>query len=196
MSCKTHTEETNATAKGRYCVKCKTYVPVANFNTGGETTDSTICNIHACVEQALRYCRGCDDFIALDLFPRKIRPGYVCRKHMNTHGGGKQTHEKRMADPTRKRLKNQWEMYYRDCRKFKHSCSAMSFDGIELEIKKVYPKGSSIYAVMPVDTTVVVGPQNVVVVTVEQRKMLLKLVKSGALQEYTRVCASIKESYQ
>jgi len=67
---------------------------------------------------------------------------------------------------------------------------------IEIEIRKVATKGILQFAVMPVDVKQKTSPQNVVVVTLKQRKELLKIVKARDFDEYTRIITAIQESYQ
>ena len=60
--------------KARFCVKCKEYFAVACFVCNDGTDDATLCNRHEPEKNGLRYCRGCDDFVALNLFPKTKRP--------------------------------------------------------------------------------------------------------------------------
>jgi len=56
--------------KARFCIECKEYFPVECFVGKDCTDDATVCNRHEPAKKGLRYCRGCTDFITLDLFKR------------------------------------------------------------------------------------------------------------------------------
>ena len=183
-------------AKARFCVKCKEYFPVACFVGKDGTADATLCNRHEPAKNGLRYCRGCDDYVALDLFPKKTRPGYACKKHFNMHGGGKRAYDKISNNPHKRNLKLQWKRFYNDSVKFKHPKTRMSKREVELEILKVDPSATGNYAVMPVDTRIATGPQNVVIVTLQQRKTLMKKVDMDDTAEYASMVSEILASYQ
>ena len=87
--------------KARFCVKCKDYFPVACFMSDNGTDDATLCNRHEPAKNGLRYCRGCDDFVALHLFPKSTKPGFACKKHVSLYGGGRNAKLKQMTDISR-----------------------------------------------------------------------------------------------
>ena len=182
--------------KARFCVKCKQYFPVACFVSDDGTDDATICNRHEPAKNGLRYCRGCDDFVALDLFPKTIRPGYACKKHFYVHGGGKRCYDKISNDTSKNNLKLQWKRFYNDGIKFKHPKLGMCKREVEFEILKVDPSATGNYAVMPVDTTIPTSPQNVVVVTLQQRATLMKKLDRKLTVEYASMVSGILASYQ
>ena len=182
--------------KARFCVKYKAYFPVACFVSNDGTDNATLCNRHEPEKNGLRYCQGCDDFVALDLFPKKSRPGYACRKHFNMHGGGKRAYDKISNNPHKRNLKLQWKRFYNDGIKFKHPKTRMCKRDVELEILKVDPSATGNYAVMPVDTKKPTSPQNVVVVTLQQRKTLMKKVDMNDTVEYASMVLEILASYQ
>jgi len=182
--------------KARYCVKCKDYFPVACFVSNDGTDDATLCNRHEPAKNGLRYCRGCDDFVALDLFPRGSRPGFACRKHVNVYGGGREIKQKRMRDPIIKRRTWAWKMAYGDGKKFKQIPIGMCQKEIETEINKVDKQETGNYVMMPIDTGKRITTENSVVVTLEQRKALMKLVNKQNIEEYTRIVLEIQNPYQ
>ena len=179
--------------KARFCTKCKKILPLVCFTDANNITkeDNAICDKHGPEAQGLRYCRGCEDFVALDLFPRGCRPGYACRKHVNEFGGGQETWKKRMSDPNTKRRTWQWKMCYNDAKTFKQTIFTMSQKEIELEITKVDKHATGKYLIMPIDIHIPISPLNLIVVSVEQRKNLMKLVTKGDLLEYTRIITEI-----
>jgi len=199
MSCPKDVEESDNTfeepatpAKGRLCVQCKDYFPLACFISEDRTDNPTVCNNHV---PNKRYCRGCGDFVKLDLFSRGPTRQFACRKHMNLYGGVKQSKKKQMENPETKRRTQQWRRCYEDSRRLRHAPPSMSQVDIEREIQKVDSKSTGNYAVMPVDIKIATSPQNVTVVTLQQRLDLMKLVDSGDLDACTRVLAAIQNSY-
>jgi len=183
--------------KACYCVKCRTFLPVAYF----ESTEvvvaegGAICDRHEPEKKGLRYCKGCDDFVALDLFPRKFRPGYACRKHLTAFGGVRECRKKRMRDPDTKRRAWQWKMCYNDARMFMNSRVAICEKDVDIEITKVDQTKSSKFALMPLDIGKIISVQNSVVVTLEQRKILKKLAHKKKIDEYTTLTTELRSFY-
>jgi len=91
-----------------------------------------------------------------------------------------------MSDPDKKRRTWQWKMYYSDAKMFKQPSFSMSQKEIELEIRKVDKHATGKYLIMPIDINIPISPLNLTVVSVEQRKKLMKLVRKGDLLEYRR----------
>ena len=178
----------------RLCTKCREYFPVACFLLKDGTDNPTLCNRHEPAKKGLRYCRGCEDFVALDLFPKGYKQ-FACRKHMGVFGGVKESKKKQMGNPETKRRTQQWHRCYGDAKKFKHSLPCMGQAEIENEIRKIVSKDKEKYSVMPVDVNIKTSSENAVVVTHGQRKHLLKLFDSGDPAEYKRVVEDIQASY-
>jgi len=103
----------------RYCVKCRTYMSVTCFTLEDGSTHASICDRHDAYKKGLRFCRGCNDYVALDLFPKGAL-AYACKKHMKLHGGSQKAKKKQMENPDTKRRTVQWRMCYVDAKKFKH----------------------------------------------------------------------------
>ena len=97
--------------KARYCVKCKSFLPVECFtDTQFPVAQcNVVCNRHDPEKNGLQYCKGCDDFIALDLFPRGSTLGFACRKHVNEYGGGREAKRKQLIDVEKKRRIYTWK---------------------------------------------------------------------------------------
>ena len=185
-------EETPCVAKARFCEKCKVYVPIALFVSNDGTDESTLCNRHQADELGLRYCKGCGDFVALDLFSKKQRIGFVCKKHFNLYA--KRVYEKDMLCPVRKRRRTQWERFCRDSRfRFKHAVVGMSKDELEVAILKVAPINPHQYAAMPIDARLPTTSQNIICVTLQQRVSLMKLVDKNNLCEYAERITEIQQ---
>ena len=179
-------------AKARLCVKCRQYFPVACFLSDKGTDSGTLCNRHEPAKNGLRYCRGCDEFIALNLFPRRCG-GFVCKQHMTAYGGGRESKQRQMNDTEQKRRIWTWRLCYADSKRFLQDKIAIGQNEIEQEIMKIDPNPRlGVYVVMPVDSSVIICPQNVVVVTAQQRKQLMKLVHTKNLQEYNRITTQLK----
>ena len=194
MSCEATEQKSMSPTKARYCLKCREYFPVACFISEDGTDDMTVCNRHEPAKKGLRYCRGCDDFIALDLFPKTARPGYACRKHFNLHGGGKRAYDKISEDPLKHNHRLQWKRFYNDGIKFKHEPLGMSKSEVKLEILKVDPSVTGNYAVMPIDVTIPTTLLNVVVVTLEQRTTLMKMFDKKNTPAYLEMVKEIQAS--
>ena len=181
--------------KGGICVKCRVYLPAECFISSDGVDGGTVCNRHEHEAKGLRYCRGCEDFVALDLFP-KYTKRFACRKHMNIFGGIQKSKRKHRADPDNRRRHTQYVLCYRDNKKFKHDTPSMGKGEIELEIRKIDKEGVGNYAVMPVDAKIATSPTNIAVVTLQQRKDLFKLIKLGDNVGYTQMLTDIQRSYE
>ena len=192
MSSDNGIEKPPTPGKGRLCVRCKDYFPLACFMSEDGTDNPTVCNNHV---PNMRYCRGCGDFVKLDLFSKGPTRQFACRKHMNLYGGVKKAKKKQLANPETKRRTEQWRRCYQDGKKLRHAPPSMCQFAIEKEIQKVDSKSTGNYAVMPVDIKIATSPLNVTVVTLEQRVELMKLVDARDLDTYTRVLEAIQSSY-
>ena len=71
----------------------------------------------------------------------------------------------------------------------------MSHREIETEIMKIDPKSNDSHAVMPFDPLTVINVANVVVVTMDQRKTLVKLFCKNKVDTYNSMVAQIRDSY-
>jgi len=183
--------------KACYCVKCRTFLPVAYFENTEivEAEGGAICDRHEAEKKNLLVFKGGDGFVALDLFPRRIAPGYACRKHMTAFGGIRESRQKRMRDPDTKRRAWQWKMCYNDATKFMNKRVAICEKDVDLEITKVDKTKSSKFALMPFDIEKMISVQNSVVVTLEQRKTLKKLAHKKKIHEYTILVTELRSLY-
>jgi len=149
------TREEMAPKKAGYCVKCKKHVPVNYFVWQDGTTHPTTCNQHELehklASDGLRYCKVCDNFIALDLFPKTGAMSYICKKHKYAADVVRKHKETEESHPGRKRRLRQWKLCWMDSRKFKQASIGMSQHEIDLEIAKIDQKGTGQYAIMPMD---------------------------------------------
>jgi hypothetical protein len=178
--------------KARYCVKCKEYFPVACFVAIDGTDDDTVCNRHEPAKNGLRYCRGCDDFVALHLFPKSTKPGFACKKHVSLHGGGRNAKLKQMSDINKKRRILAWKLCYSDRKIFKQTIIAIRQNEIEIEVLKIDPNPLlGAYAAVPLDCKAIVSPQNIAVVSVMERKKLIKMFKANDFAKYTQTICQI-----
>jgi len=178
-------------AKARFCVKCKKYVPINYFVTDDGTLSETVCNRHELEKtldtNGLRYCKVCDNYIALDLFPRTGRTVYICKKHIYARQAVRKSVETEESHPHRKRLLWQWKLCWADSKKFRQRSMGMSQSEIDIEIAKIDNKGDRNHAVMPIDAEKKMTCENCVVVTLEKRKMLMKLVINEDLEGYAQM---------
>ena len=115
------------------------------------------------------------------------------KKHMTAFGGGRESKQKKMNDTEKKRRIWTWRLCYADRKRFEQEKIAISQNEIEQEIIKIDPNPRlGMYIVMPVDSRAMICPQNVVVVTAEQRKKFMKLVHQNNIQEYNRIIMQLK----
>ena len=149
------------------------------------TDDPTLCNRHEPEKQGLRYCRGCDDFIALDLFPKSKNMGFACKKHVSAHGGGRKAKLKMMADVNKKRQILAWKQCYNDRKLFKQARVDIRQQEIEDEVMKVDANPiQGCYAAVPMDCTAIINSQNIAVVNREERKILIKFFQENNIAKY------------
>ena len=120
--------------KARFCVKCKDYFPVACFVSDDGKDDPTLCNRHEHAKKRLRYCRGCDDFIALDLFTPGKTYSFACRKHLTEYGGAREAQQKKLQDVGQKRRINAWKQCHNDRKRFKQEKIQINQSEIEAAV--------------------------------------------------------------
>jgi len=183
------THEEMAPKKGGYCVKCKKHVPVEYFVWQDGTTHQTTCNRHELenklASDGLRYCKMCDEFIKLDLFPKTGRTRYICKKHIY------EADSVRKSKPDQKRRLRQWKMCWADSKKFKQTSIGMTQAEVDVKVSEFDSDAKSAYAVMPIDAGEKITPDNCVVVTLDTRKKLIKIVDAQDLQAYAHMIAEI-----
>ena len=179
--------------KARFCVKCKAYIPMNFFMTDDGTVSESVCNRHEVENtldtKGLRYCKVCDNYIALDLFPRTGAMSYICKKHKYASDVVRKSKETEDSHPGKKRRLRQWKMCWADSRKFKQASLGMSENEVDLEIAKIDQKGTGEYRIMPIDAEKMMTTENCVAVTVQQRKKLMKLVVMNDLEGYAKMIA-------
>ena len=182
-------------AKARYCVKCKIYIPIDYFTTDNGSVSESVCNRHELEKtldtNRLRYCKVCDNYIALDLFPRTAGMSYICKKHKYAADVVRKSKQTEESHPGRKRRLRHWKMCWADSRIFKQASLGMSQNEIEFEIAKVDQKGTGEYTIMPVDFEKVMTTENCVVVTVQKRKKLMKMVARHDLEAYAKTITEV-----
>jgi len=184
-------------AKARFCVKCKNYFPLVFFVSDNGTDHATLCKTHQHAKNGMRYCRGCEDFVALDRFPKSTKPGFACKKHVFLHGGGRNAKLKQMTDIHQKRRILAWKLCYTDRKIFKQTKIAIGQNEIEIEVLKIDPNPlPGVYAVVPIDYTAIVNPQNIAVVSLMQRKKLIQMFKANDVAKYTHTISQIVSSHE
>jgi len=192
MSSEIITGEAPLAQKARFCVKCKDYFPVACFMSNDGIDNVTLCNRHEPAKNGLRYCRGCDDFVALHLFPKTTKPGFACKKHVSLHGGGRKAKLKQMKNVDKKRRILAWNLCYNDRKIFKQTTIAIRQNEIEKEVLKIDPNPLlGVYAVVPIDCTAIISPQNIAVVNLMERKALIKMFRVNNVDQYTQTICQI-----
>ena len=179
--------------KARFCVKCKIYIPMDYFMTDDGTVSESVCNRHELEKtldkNGLRYCKVCDNYIALDLFPKTGAMSYICKKHKYASDVVRRSKETEESHPGRKRRLKQWKRCWTDSRKLKQVSIGMSQIEIDVEIAKIDKKGKGQHAVVPIDVGKVITTENCVVVTTQKRKRLMKMVAINDLEGYAKMVA-------
>jgi len=182
-------------AKARFCVKCKIYIPIDYFMKDDGTDSGSVCNRHELEKNldtnGLRYCKVCNNYIALDLFPRTGAISYICKRHKYAAEVVRKSKETEESHPGKKKRLRQWTMCWNDSRKFKQVSIGMSQHEIDSEISKIDKEGTAQHAVMPIHVDKIITSQNCVVVTVEKRKKLMKMVARNDLEGYAKMIAEI-----
>jgi len=182
-------------AKARFCVKCKIYIPIHYFVTDDGTLSETVCNRHELEKtldtKGLRYCKVCDNYIALDLFPRTGAVSYICKKHKYEAEIVRKSKQTEDTHPGKKRRMRQWRKCWADSRTFKQTSIGMSQKEIDLEIAKIDHKGTGKYRIMPIDVEKIITAENCAVVTVQKRKKLMKMVATHDLSAYAKMISEV-----
>ena len=116
---------------------------------------------------------------------------YICTKHKYATDLVRKSKETEESHPGKKKRLRQWTMCWNDSRKFKQVSIGMSQHEIDSEIAKIDQKGTAQHAVMPIDVEKIITTENCVVVTVEKRKKLMKMVARKDLEGYAKMIAEI-----
>ena len=187
--------EVGSPRKALYCIKCKKYVPSNYFTTDDGTVSESVCNRHE-LEKTLetdgvRYCKECDKYIALDLFPRTGAVSYVCKKHKYAAEVVRKSKQTEDTHPGKKRRLKQWTMCWADSKTFKQASIGMSQNEIDLEIAKIDQKRTGKYRIMPIDVEKILTIDNCVVVTMQKRKNLMKMVSTHDLEAYATMIKKV-----
>jgi len=176
--------------KARFCVKCKDYFPVSCFVSDDGKDDPLLCNRHEHAKKRLRYCRGCDDFIALDLFTPGKTYSFACRKHLTEYGGAREAQQKKLQNVGQKRRINAWKQCHNDRKRFRQEKIQINQSEIEAAVLKVDPAPlPGVYAAVPVDCTCVLSAKNIAVVSMSQRKELIRIFRTNDTAKYSETLA-------
>ena len=171
----------------RFCHVCHDFRPIAQFRKGqnhvcqqhDEAPDPKECRK---VPDGLRFCRVCQDVLPLTKFP----PGqkrYICRA-CSWNRKGKAYKTKYYA--RRAHIQRLWAMCYTDLAAFHQPRVGVS----QAHIAKLLEAGSFTasdavkLAVMPQDPRRPMDKENAVLVTREQRRMLLSMLAAGGTEAY------------
>jgi len=183
-------------AKARFCVKCKIYIPINYFVTDDGTVSESVCNRHELEKtldmKGVRYCKVCDNYIALDLFPRTGAMSYICKKLKYASDVARRSKETEGSHPGKKRRLRQWKMCWADSRKFKQASLGMSENEVDLEIAKIDRKGTGEYRIMPIDAGKMMTTENCIAVTVQKRKKLMKMIATDDLEGYAKMITEME----
>ena len=177
----------------RFCHVCQDFRPIAQFRKGqnhvcqqhDEAPDPKECRK---VPDGLRFCRVCQDVLPLTKFP----PGqkrYICRAcSWNRKGKAYKTkyYARRAHIQRIQHIQRLWAMCYTDLAAFHQPRVGVT----QADIAKLLEAGSFTasdavkLAVMPQDPRRPMDKENAVVVTREQRRMLLSMLAAGGTEAY------------
>jgi len=93
--------------------------------------------------------------------------------------------------PEQKEKMRLWRQCFSDRIKFNQPSIKIKTNEIEALILKVEPKSTGSYLVVPKDPLLPVSPENIQVVTKQNRKILLKFVTKGDHQAYIAMLLQI-----
>ena len=168
----------------RFCHVCHDFRPIAQFRKG----QNHVCQQHdeAPDPDGSRFCRVCQNILPLIQFP----PGqkrYICRA-CSWNRKGKVYKAKYHAQ--RAHIQRLWAMCYTDLAAFQTLFHQPRVGVSQTDIAKLLEAGSFTasdavkLAVMPQDPRRPMDKENAVVVTREQRRMLLSMLAAGGTEAY------------
>ena len=178
---------------GRYCSMCNDYRPVSCFAPTqaapqGDTNalpkrNDNICNLHDIQQETTRFCKVCDAFSPVSNFPSGQK-GYFCRKHR--YFATQQKAQMKMRNkPEHKEKTRLWSQCFTDRIKFNQPSIKIKAHEIAAIVLKFHPESSKGFSVMPKDPLLPISPENIGVVTEENRKILLNFIKKDDHDAYT-----------
>ena len=154
--------------------------------------------------EGLRYCRHCQDSIAVDLFPNG-KQRYVCKLHVNARARqyrqAKQEENcdwlraetKARQDPHAVRLAREWNMCCHDRKVFDQRRIAIEKPQLAAVIAAADPLCTGFFHAVPVNPREMLSNHNVVVVVSKVRKRLLRKAGDGLFGEYDAIVTALAQ---
>ena len=172
----------------RYCSKCKDFVKATLFKTNTNATlKSGVCDKHEEVQETevMRFCRICNDHIPISDFPAGQKR-FVCKKHFAIQNSAK-CQENRLKIPGKINAERAWNMCYRDSKKFPNINMNLTQQEIIQILLQVDPFFKTRLIILPLNPSIDISKDNVVVLNNIDRKKLMKCVSKGDLRAYSRI---------
>ena len=168
----------------RYCCKCKDYIDSSQFQ---DSETLSICNKHTkAIEppDTLRFCRECNKHIPIEYFSNGQKR-FLCKKHYASRTADK-CRQNRIKIAGKVNAERAWNMCYRDSKKF----PAIKMTLTQKEILNIWQEANISselpFIILPVNSSIDISKDNVIVVDKKNRKMLMKQVKKGNFGGYNR----------
>jgi hypothetical protein len=174
--------------KFQYCCKCKDYFDPSQFeNSELGKSKSGICNKHTNTlepPETQRFCREWNKKIPIECFSNGQKR-FICKKHFSSRTAAK-CRQNRIQIAGKVSAERAWNMCYRDSKKF----PTIKMNLTQKEILNIWQEAnlsSDIpFIILPVNTSIDISKENVIVLTKKNRKMLMKQVKKGNFKAYER----------
>jgi len=168
----------------RYCCKCKDYIDSSRFQNS-ETL--SICNKHTkAIEppDTLRFCRECNNHIPIECFSNGQKR-FLCKKHYASRTAAK-CRQNRIEIAGKVNAERAWNMCYRDSKRFPTIKMILT----QKEILNIWQEANLLselpFIILPVNPSIDISKDNVIVLDKKNRKMLMKQVKKGDFKAYNR----------
>ena len=174
--------------KIRYCCKCKDYIDSSQFkNCELEESTSSICNKHTNTTEppdTLRFCRECNNHIPIECFSNGQKR-FLCKKHYASRTAAK-CRQNRIQIAGKVNAERAWNMCYRDSKKF----PTIKMNLTQKEILNIWQEANLLselpFIILPINSSIDISKENVIVLDKKNRKMLMKQVKKGNFKAYNR----------
>jgi len=173
-------------ARYLYCAKCKDFVEASRFGQQqNKRSKSAICNQHAEeTPEVTRFCCECKDHLPVAEFHKGQRR-FMCKKHMALQNVAK-CRENRINIPGKLFSERTWNRCWRDSKRFFTTKMDLKVNDILHIWNKADPLAQKNLILLPIDPTIDINNNNVIIVNKKTRKALLKLISNSDLERYKR----------
>ena len=170
----------------QYCSKCKDFVETIRFEQmRNKNSRSAICNQHPDeTPEVTRFCCECKDHLPVADFPKGQRR-FLCKKHMALQNVAK-CRENRINIPGKLFSERTWNRCWRDSKKFVNTKMDLTASDIMHIWNKADHLAQKNLILLPIDPTIDINKNNVIILNKKNRAALLKLISNGRLEKYKR----------